>query len=145
MLSSAGAAPLDLVLCQNVLEHIADDVSAVAAMGAALAPGGQLALLVPAGPRLYGSLDVAYGHHRRYTRERLATVIAAAGLELDRISRFNALGVPGWWLKNRLGSTGVDRLSVRAYDALVAAWRPLERRIAPRAGLSLIAHAHAQH
>ena len=80
----ARAGRADLVVCQNVLEHIADDYGAVADMGRALRPGGHLSLLVPAHPRLYGPLDAAYGHHRRYTRERLRDVVRGRRAGGDR-------------------------------------------------------------
>src|SRR5204863_4821599 len=73
---------LDLVVCQNVLEHIEDDQGSIDAMAGALAPGGRLTLLVPAHPRLYGPLDDAYGHYRRYTRHRLHLLFERAGLEV---------------------------------------------------------------
>jgi SAM-dependent methyltransferase len=130
-----------LVLCQNVLEHVADDAGAVRELAAALRPGGRLALLVPAHPRLYGSLDRAYGHERRYGRERVERLIGDAGLELLELRSFNLLGVAGWWWKTRRGSTELGRGSLRAYEAVLPLWRPLERLMRPRAGLSLIAVA----
>src|SRR5437763_4550871 len=42
------AGTVGYALCQNVLEHIEDDVAALAAVVAALEPGGELAVLVPA-------------------------------------------------------------------------------------------------
>ncbi len=131
----------DLVVCQNVLEHIADDHGAVAEMAAALRPGGHLSLLVPAHPRLYGPLDDAYGHHRRYTRERLRALVGGAGLEEVALYSFNLLGVPGWWVSSRRGSESISPASIRVYEALLAAWRPLERRLRPPWGLSLVVHA----
>jgi len=135
------AGEFDFVLCQNVLEHIEDHAAAVAVMAGALRPGGELALLVPAHPRLFGTLDAAYGHHRRYTKELLSLLIEDAGLEVDRLHHFNALGIPGWWLKNLTGSSGIGPLALGAYELAVAAWRPLERRLSPPLGLSLIARA----
>jgi 2-polyprenyl-3-methyl-5-hydroxy-6-metoxy-1,4-benzoquinol methylase len=135
------AGQADFVLCQNVLEHIEDDRAAAAAMAAALRPGGHLTLLVPALPRLFGTLDLAYGHWRRYTPGSLRAVVESAGLEVVDLHWFNALGIPGWWLKNRRASTGIGPLALRAYDAAVVPWRALERRVRPPAGLSLIVHA----
>jgi SAM-dependent methyltransferase len=135
----AGAS--DFVLCQNVLEHIDDDAAATAAMAAALRPGGTLTLLVPAMPRLYGTLDAVYGHWRRYTPEGLRAVVERAGLEVLDLYPFNALGIPGWWLKNRRRSAKIGRLALRAYDAAVIPWRALERQVRPPVGLSLVVHA----
>ena len=132
---------LDLVVCQNVLEHIDDDAAAIAEMASALKPGGKLALLVPAGPRLYGALDLAYGHRRRYTPQRIERLLAHAGLEAERVHPFNLLGVPGWWLSNRTGRTGIDPRALRLYEALVPLARGLEEATKPQFGLSLIALA----
>ena len=135
------AGELDLVLCQNVLEHVEDHRAAVRVMAQALRPGGELALLVPAHPRLFGALDDAYGHHRRYTPELLRELVEDAGLEVRLLQHFNALGIPGWWLKNRTGSQRIGPLALRAYELMVGAWRPLEGRLRPPVGLSLIVRA----
>jgi SAM-dependent methyltransferase len=135
----ARAGSLDLIVCQNVLEHIDDDAAAVAEMAAALRPGGALALLVPAGPRLYGGLDLAYGHRRRYTRERVERLFADANLATDRLESFNLLGVPGWWVSNRLGRAGIDPRALRVYEALVPVARRVEEATKPQFGLSLVA------
>ena len=131
----------DLVLCQNVLEHIEDEALAVRAMARTLKPGGRLTLLVPAHPWLFGSLDRAYGHHRRYTPEHLRGVLAGAGLEVEDVYSFNLLGVPGWWVSSLRGARSIGAGSLAAYDRLLAAWRPLERALGPKVGLSLVAHA----
>jgi SAM-dependent methyltransferase len=132
---------VDFVLCQNVLEHIEDDASAVRAMAGALRAGGHLTLLVPAHPRLYTKLDRDYGHFRRYTRARLRGVLADADLQLEQLYSFNLLGVPGWWLNGMRNSPRLDGSALRAYDLLVPFWSSLERRRRPPWGLSLIAHA----
>ncbi|MDQ6750273.1 MAG: class I SAM-dependent methyltransferase [Actinomycetota bacterium] len=133
----------DFLLCQNVLEHIPDEEAAVAAMAAALRPGGRLTILVPAHPRLYNCLDRRYGHERRYSRERLARIVGGAGLELSALYSFNLLGVPGWWVNSLRSAPGITPGSLRAYEALVRAWAPIERRVRLPWGLSLIAHARA--
>lgn len=131
----------DFALCQNVLEHIADHDAAVAAIARGLRPGGRLGVLVPAHPSLYGRLDRGYGHERRYTRNGLRAVLEGAGLAVEDVRSFNLLGVPGWWVKNRIGSAGVDARSLRVYERLLRAWRPIEDRMRPRFGLSLVAVA----
>jgi hypothetical protein len=113
----------------------------MASMARALRPGGRLMALVPAHPRLYGSLDRAYGHERRYTPERLRSIVERASLVVERLYFFNALGILGWWVRGRTGARGIGSSSLRAYDALLAAWRPIERRVDLPVGLSLIVHA----
>jgi hypothetical protein len=124
-----------------MLEHIDDDASSVLAMAATLRPGGYLSILVPAHPRLYGSLDRHYGHYRRYTHSGLARLLADAGLNVERLYAFNALGVIGWVLQNRRAAPRISSASLRAYEALLRIWGPLERRLEPPFGLSVIAHA----
>ena len=59
----------DLVCAFEVLEHLEDDVAALTDWHAHVAPGGWLALSVPADPRRFGKADEKAGHYRRYTRE----------------------------------------------------------------------------
>jgi 2-polyprenyl-3-methyl-5-hydroxy-6-metoxy-1,4-benzoquinol methylase len=133
---------VDFLLCQNVLEHIEAEAEAVQAMADALRQGGRLTLLVPAHPRLYGKLDRLYGHYRRYTREHLSQVVANAGLAIDEVYSFNLLGVPGWWVNGMRRSPSISQTSLRAYEALLRIWQPVERMRRPPLGLSVIAHAH---
>jgi 2-polyprenyl-3-methyl-5-hydroxy-6-metoxy-1,4-benzoquinol methylase len=133
---------VDFVLCQNVLEHIEDDAGAMAAMAAAMKPGAQMFLLVPANPRLYGPLDKAYEHFRRYTKPLVRERVLGAGLELDDLYSFNALGIPGWWVQNRRGTNAeLSSNSLKAYELLLRAWKPVERRWRPPVGLSVVARA----
>jgi len=132
---------LDFVLCQNVLEHIEDDSPALATLAGSLRPGGRLTVLVPAHPRLYNSIDLAFSHHRRYSRERLRMLAAESGLEVNALYSFNLLGVAGWWVKGRRGASQLGSGSLRAYEALVRAWRPVEDRLDLPWGLSLVLQA----
>lgn len=138
---AAARSSFDFALCQNVLEHVEDDAAAVGAIAGALKPGGRLGLLVPAHPRLYGSLDRAFGHYRRYDRERLRQVVERAGLRVQALHSFNLLGVLGWWAKSRAGADSLGEGSLAVYETLVRMWRPVEERIRPNWGLSLIVHA----
>lgn len=134
---------IDLIVCQNVLEHIEDDAAALEAMARVLKPGGRLFLLVPANPRLYGPLDSGYGHFRRYTKPLVRERVLGAGLALDDLYSFNALGIPGWWVQNKRGSGAeVSSSSMKAYEMLLRAWKPVESRWRPPIGLSVVACAH---
>ena len=63
---------IDSIVCMNVLEHIEDDEGTIVDFCRILQPGGHLALLVPALPALYGSLDENLRHYRRYERGALS-------------------------------------------------------------------------
>lgn len=133
------AAPFDSVVCLNVLEHIDRDREALGGMRDLLRPGGAVVLLVPALPALYGTLDRALGHHRRYTPGGLRRLCDEAGLALRHLEYFNLAGMPGWWLVGRvLRRTMIPAGSLRLYDALVPLFR-LERYLPWRVGQSLIA------
>lgn len=135
----ARAGTFRYALAQNVLEHIEDDAGALAAVVDALEPGGELAILVPAHPFLFGRLDRRFGHVRRYTRDGLRALVRDAGAELTSLRSFNLLGVPGWWIAGRSRVLDITDGSLRAYEALVRAWRPVEEALRPPLGLSLVA------
>jgi glycosyltransferase involved in cell wall biosynthesis len=92
----------DTVVCLNVIEHVPDDVGALRNIHHALADGGTAIILVPFGPKLFGSLDEVLGHYRRYTEEQLASVAQQAGFQVEKILKFNRPGVPAWWLNGKL-------------------------------------------
>lgn len=130
---------LDTIICLNVLEHVQDDELSLATMFQLLQPGGRLVLLVPSLPAIYGTLDRALGHFRRYTPGELRRKYAAAGFRMRHIEYFNLAGVPGWWFTGRvLKRELIPTASLRWYDALVPLFR-LERLLPWRLGQSLIA------
>jgi glycosyltransferase involved in cell wall biosynthesis len=132
---------LDTVVCLNVLEHIEHDEQALASLFRILSFGGRLVLLVPALPALYGSLDRALDHHRRYARDELLTKLRSAGFEVERSWFFNLLGVAGWYLNSRvLRRTTFPPVQLTLYDALVPLFR-VESRFRLPLGMSLIAIA----
>jgi SAM-dependent methyltransferase len=133
------AERLDTVICLNVLEHIEDDRASLRAMHDLLQPGGRLALLVPSLRALYGTLDEALGHFRRYVPDELSEKLQAAGFRLRRLEYFNLAGVPGWWFAGRvLRRRLIPAGALRWYEALVPLFR-LERLLPWRIGQSLIA------
>jgi len=133
-------ASFDTVLCSNVLEHIEDDCAALAAMRGVLEPGGRVVLIVPAVKALYGEIDRAIHHHRRYAESELRAKLVGAGLEVEHLSYFNMLGVPGWWLNAVvLRRKAVPGFQARLNDWLVP-WLRLERGLlGPPVGMSLLA------
>jgi SAM-dependent methyltransferase len=92
----------DTALCINVLEHVEDDLQALRHLWQILQPGGRLLLLVPAGRFMYGTLDQALGHYRRYERRQLNELVRQAGFQPLILHYMNLAGVPGWWLNSRV-------------------------------------------
>jgi hypothetical protein len=106
-----------------------------------LEPGGRLVLLVPALRSLFGSLDRALDHFRRYDRGELLAKLDRAGFSVERQFFFNLLGVPGWYLNSRvLKRTSFPPVQLTLYDRLVPLFR-LESRFRLPIGMSLIAVA----
>jgi SAM-dependent methyltransferase len=93
----------DTFVCLNVLEHVEDDASAVAAMFDCLQPGGQIALVLPALRWLYSPLDARYGHYRRYTKPDVARLTSGLpSVSTTKCQFLNAAAVPGWWFNHVL-------------------------------------------
>jgi SAM-dependent methyltransferase len=128
------------VVAVNVLEHVEDDGAFLRAAHRVLAPGGHLLLFVPAVPWIYGTLDSAFEHFRRYTRAGLRREVEAAGFGVDQIHYFNLPGVLAWWVSGVL----LRRRTVTARDArLYDRWavpvvRAVESRWHPPLGQSLL-------
>jgi hypothetical protein len=69
---------------------VRDDASFLRAARKVVSPGGHVLLAVPALPALFGSLDRAFAHHRRYTKPLLASLLTEAGFHNVRLRWFNA-------------------------------------------------------
>jgi glycosyltransferase involved in cell wall biosynthesis/phospholipid N-methyltransferase len=134
-----GGAAFDTVVCLNVLEHVDDDRQALENIRAALAPGGRALVLVPHGERLYGTLDAALGHKRRYSEAALRSVALEAGFTVKDVLRFNRAGTLAWWVNGRLlRRRGFGALQIAALDAATPVLRAIDAAL-PFSPLSLIA------
>ncbi|MBI2318725.1 MAG: glycosyltransferase [Betaproteobacteria bacterium] len=89
----AGAL-FDLVAALDVLEHVADDAAALAALGQRLKPDGLLFLTVPAYPWLWSPHDEFSQHKRRYTLGGMRSLVERCGLRVTYASYFNCLLFP---------------------------------------------------
>jgi glycosyltransferase involved in cell wall biosynthesis len=129
----------DSVVCLNVVEHVPDDVGALRNIWGALEPGGCAVILVPYGPKLFGSLDEVLGHCRRYTREQLSAVSQEAGFRVEEMLEFNRTGVVAWWLNGKiLRRRTFGRMQIRVLNVLTPVFRAVDRWL-PLPPLSLIA------
>jgi SAM-dependent methyltransferase len=143
-LADAGAdGGADTVVAVNVLEHVEDDREFLRTAHRLLVPGGHLLIHVPAMPSLYGTLDEAFEHHRRYARSELGERLRAAGFEVLKLSYSNLPGIAAWWftgrvLRRRTLGSRATLLYDRVMIPLIAA---AERIASPPLGQSLIAIA----
>jgi SAM-dependent methyltransferase len=131
----------DCIVAINVLEHIADDTGFLSTVRARLVPGGNLLLLVPAGPRIFGTLDAAFGHYRRYTRNSLSSALQKADFRVDSLRYFNFPGILTWYLAGRvLRKRTLLPRDVALYDRWVVPWLSLLESVwRPPLGQSLMA------
>jgi len=130
------AEPVETVVAMNVLEHIADDVTALRCLAQVTLPGGRIIIWVPGYQQLYGDFDRKVGHVRRYTPKTLGAAVAAAGLSTEVLKPINMLGGIAWWLAVRRGGASYpDPRLVRLYDRLVVpTTRLIERFVRPPFG-----------
>jgi glycosyltransferase involved in cell wall biosynthesis len=142
-LSDAARADLqaerpDTIVCLNVLEHIEQDGPTLRDFASVLGPGGRLVLLVPALPALYGTLDIALHHFRRYDRDGLKKLVSDSGFDVREIRYLNRPGVFGWWLNSRvLKRTVLPKGQLAAFRWLLPFLKREESR-PPSFGMSLL-------
>lgn len=149
-------ASFDRIIAAEVLEHIPDDARAIAELVRVLAPGGRIAVTVPAAfpERINWMLDSDYhdtpgGHVRIYTKGELSGRLREAGLDVRGSRRAHALHSPYWWIRCAGGVNRDDRWLARRYhDVLVKqimedppALRVLDDALNPVLGKSLILYA----
>ena len=72
----------DLVIAQDVVEHVADDGRLLEDLARVCRPGGLALIVAPAYRALWSSRDVRLGHYRRYRLGELAARVKAAGLDV---------------------------------------------------------------
>jgi glycosyltransferase involved in cell wall biosynthesis len=83
-----GDETFDLACAFEVLEHIDDDVGALAAWVDRVRPGGHVLVSVPADPERFGAADELVGHVRRYSPLELAALLSAGGLDVVAVDRY---------------------------------------------------------
>lgn len=103
----------DLIGCFDVLEHIEEDESVLAAIHRSLQPEGGLLVTVPQHPALWSSQDEAAHHVRRYRRHELEEKLRRNGFDVIRSASFVTLLLPAM-----LASRFANRISAAAQDPL---------------------------
>ena len=135
----------DAIALLDVLEHIEDDVAILQKLNRLLKPGGNLIVKVPALNSLYGEMDRAIGHYRRYSNRTIAETFAKANLSVPKTWYFNLAGIPGWWLNSvLLQKTNPPAGQVGLFNRVVPILEKLEKWVTPPVGLSLFAIAQSK-
>lgn len=98
----------DAVIALDVLEHFEDDRAFVRKLKERLAPGGRAVVKVPAQSVLYGPMDQASGHYRRYDDAPLRALFEAEGFRTLSVRPMNPAGAWGY-RKKRVESTNYSK------------------------------------
>ena len=83
-------AEADLVMLNDVMEHVPDDFQLLSSLVAAAKPGTHFLITVPADMTLWSPHDVAFGHYRRYDLPRLRETWAELPVTELLASPFNS-------------------------------------------------------
>lgn len=119
-----GNGSFDLVTCLDVLEHTPDDRRCLEELRRVTAPGGHLALTVPAYPRLWSAHDVANEHFRRYTGAAVREAAGDTGWLVRHATHFNSALLPAAATvralrRGRAGGRSELELTPRALDGVL--------------------------
>ncbi|MFT4539722.1 MAG: 2-polyprenyl-3-methyl-5-hydroxy-6-metoxy-1,4-benzoquinol methylase [Planctomycetota bacterium] len=136
---------LDTIVTLDVLEHLEDDRAALQRYHEILQPGGAFLIKVPAHMFLFGTMDEASLHYRRYGKRELRQKMEQAGFRVERIRHMNMVATLPYLLKGRIlkrkrnfsGTINGGKLGL--YNSLMPWFERVEKVIPPLFGLSLIA------
>lgn len=129
----------DTVFALNVVEHIKDDVQAIANCKKLLKKGGCLIILVPAYQALYNNFDIELEHFRRYTKETLKPIILKNDLKIIKTFSFNLIGILGWYFSgNILKKKTIPEGQMGLFNLLVPIFKFVDKVTLNKIGLSVI-------
>ena len=150
----------DRVVAAEILEHIPDDLSAIAELVRVTRPGGTVALTVPRWlpEAINWKLSDDYhnvpgGHIRIYTDKELVSKAENAGLVLEGHGYAHGLHSPYWWIKCAVGVTNDDHPFAKVYHRLLV-WEIMKqpkvlqwagRVLDPLIGKSLVLYFRKPH
>jgi len=136
---SLAAEGIDTILCLNLLEHIEDDVKALNNLHSTLSEDGRLIILVPVIEWLFGSMDKADNHFRRYSKSEINNKLARTNFYIEKQFYMNLLGIAGWYLNGKVFKNRVvPENHYSLYARLVPFIARIEGFIKPPIGLSLV-------
>ncbi len=129
----------DSIYALNIVEHVKDDLLAIANCKKLLKSGGNLVILVPAYQKLYNGFDKELEHYRRYTQTSLDKLFIDNDLEIIHRQYYNFVGIFGWWFSgNILRKTTIPEGQMKIYNSLVPIIKLIDKIVLNKAGLSVI-------
>ena len=134
-LSSSG---FDVVFTANVLEHIPDHRAVLKSIFKLLRPGGRLLIYVPAKQIIFGTLDQALGHCRRYEKDEFIKLLSDLKFSIITARYCNLPGFFGWWVVGKILRLHRSRLLAKVFDIIFTPWLYFEERLSLPFGQNLI-------
>ncbi len=135
---------IDTIVCLDILEHLEDDCRLLRLLAGIVEGDAKLLVKVPACPWLFGSVDIASHHHRRYTPQMLCERALQSGWTPILTQYMNVFGVFPYWLKSvvlrrkvNFSKTFSDR-QLKLLQAALPALQRLDRLLGPPIGQSVI-------
>jgi 2-polyprenyl-3-methyl-5-hydroxy-6-metoxy-1,4-benzoquinol methylase len=109
-------ASANLIMLNDVLEHVQDDFRMLAELVSCANPGCHFLITVPADMNLWSEHDKSFGHFRRYSKHRLEQVWFGLPVHAMFVSHFNARLYPvvravrsvSQWRGKSAGRAGTD-------------------------------------
>jgi SAM-dependent methyltransferase len=135
------AGEADAIVMMDVIEHFEDDLGFMKKVRSKLKPAGYALIKVPAQPSLYGDIDIASGHYRRYDEAMLKALGRDADFEICNIKDINVLGALAYRRKKGTKSNFSKTFSqnqLAAINRLLPVVAAVDKAL-PAKGLSLIA------
>jgi SAM-dependent methyltransferase len=130
---------VDTVFSLNVFEHIANHGQAMRNAHTVLSDNGVFILVVPAHEWLYGSIDRAIGHYRRYNKNSLVALLEDTGFTCKMAKYVNAAGAVGWFLNGRVFKKETPPSGqLRYFNLVVPALKRIESTVTMPLGISLL-------
>jgi glycosyltransferase involved in cell wall biosynthesis len=134
----------DSAVCVNVLETVDHPERVLESVHGCLKPGGNIVVLVPQGRALFGSLDQAMGHKRRFSAAELRALLEQSGFRVEQLRQLNKVGAVSWWIYGKvLHRKRIAKVALKLFDKTVWIWRRLDG-LMPWRGLSLVAIARTE-
>ncbi|MEM7372660.1 MAG: class I SAM-dependent methyltransferase [Bacteroidota bacterium] len=129
----------DNLYALNVIEHIEDDVLALANCKKLLKPDGRIVILIPAYQWLYNKFDENLYHFRRYTRKTMSEVFRKNEFNILQAFHFNLIGIAGWFVSGSLLKKEIiPSGQMKLYNTLVPVFRLIDKLSFRQMGLSVI-------
>jgi SAM-dependent methyltransferase len=81
----AGQGPFDVVICEQVIEHVVDPSAAAANLRGLCAPGGHVIVSTPFLVRIHELPEYGLNDYWRFTPRGLRTLLERAGLQVESV------------------------------------------------------------